>query len=71
MTTLKSKFMDGYIDYESDACILLSTILFPLTCGFSDISEIVDSKACLYAYIYTNHYYTVYYRKLEEYVLDV
>ena len=38
MTMLQTKFMDAYIDYGSDAGVFMSTLLFPLTCGFSDTS---------------------------------
>ena len=56
MTTLQSKFLDDYMDHDSDAGALMSTLLFPLTFAFSDTSEIVDFKACLCTSIYLNHY---------------
>ena len=56
MTTLQSKFLDDYMDHDSDAGVLMSTLLFPLTFAFSDTSEIVDFKACLCTSIYLNHY---------------
>ena len=49
----------------------MSNLLFPLTCAFRDIFEIVDFRACLYVSKYFNHYYTAYYMKLEEYDLNV
>ena len=71
MTMLQTKFMDAYIDYGSDAGVFMSTLLFPLTCGFSDTHEILDFKVCLYASIYINHYYVEYYKKFEDYDLNV
>ena len=62
MTMLQTKFMEDYIDYDSDAGVFMSALLFPLTCAFSNTSKIVDFKACLYASIYLNHYYTEYYQ---------
>ena len=56
MTTLQTIFMDDYMDHNSDAGVLMSTILFPLTFAFSDTSKIVDFKACLCTSIYLNHY---------------
>ena len=72
ITTLQSEIVDDYIDYESDAGVFMSTHLFPLTCAFSDTSKIVYFEACLCASIYLNYYYyTSYYKKLGEYVLNV
>ena len=68
---LQTKFMDDYIDYNSDVGAFMSTLLFPLTFAFCDTSEIVDFKACLYASIYLNQYYTAYYKKLEAYGLKL
>ena len=62
MTMLQTKFIEYYIDSDSDVGVFMSTLLFPLTCGFSDTYEIVDFKACLYASIYLNHYYLEYYQ---------
>ena len=49
----------------------MSVLLLPLTCGFSDVPEILDFKVCLYAYIFLNHYYTEYYHQYEDYDLNV
>ena len=38
MTMLQIKFMDDYIDHDSDAGVFMSAFLFPLTCAFSDTS---------------------------------
>ena len=38
MTMLQTKFMDYYLYSDSDAGVFMSTLLFPLTCGFSDTS---------------------------------
>ena len=71
MTTLKTKFMDDYIDYDSDAGVFMSALLFPLTCAFRNTSKNVDFKACLYASIHLNHYYTAFNNKLGEYDFNV
>ena len=68
---LQTKFMDDYIDYDSDAGVFMSALLFPLTCGYSDISEIYDFKACLHASISLNHYYAKYHMKYDDYDLNV
>ena len=47
--------MDDYTDYDSDAGVFMSTLLFPLTCAFRDTYEIIDFKVCLYTSIYLNH----------------
>ena len=54
---LQTKLLDKYIEYDSDVDIFMSSLLFPLACGFSDTSEVVDFKAYSYGYMFLNHYY--------------
>ena len=62
MIMLQSKFMNKYIDYESDVSVYISALLFPLTGGFSDVPEIYDFKVYLHASIFLNHHYVEYYQ---------
>ena len=71
ITMLQTNFMNDYKDNESDAKIFMSTLLFPLTFAFRNTSKIVDFKACLYASIHLNHYYTAFNNKLGEYDFNV
>ena len=61
-TMLQTKFMDDCIGHDSDVDVFMSALRFPLTCSFSNIPEIDDSKARLYASIFINHCYVEYYR---------
>ena len=38
LTMLYTKFIDDYIDYDSDDDIFMSVLLFPLTYGFGATS---------------------------------
>ena len=58
---LQTKFMDDYIDYDSNAGIFMSALFFLLIRDFSNTSWIDYFKACLYASIFLNHYYVEYY----------
>ena len=71
MNMLRTKFMDDYMDNDSNAGVFMSTLFFPLTCTFRDIFEIVNFIAGVYASIYLDHYYIVCYNKIEEYDLNV
>ena len=61
-TMLQTKFMDDCIGHDSDVDVFMSALRFPLTCSFSNIPEIDDFKARLYASIFINHCYVEYYR---------
>ena len=63
--------MNNYIDYDSDVDIFMSSFLFPLTCGFSDTSEVVDFKVHLYVSTFLDHYYAEYYMNCDDYDLNV
>ena len=41
MTTLHIKFIDKYIDYDSDASVFMCALLLALTCVFSDTAEML------------------------------
>ena len=70
MTMLQTKFMDNYIDQDSNAGVFMSALLFQLIFGFSDTSKIFDFNACFYASIFLNHYYVEYYMKYDDYYIN-
>ena len=71
MTMLQTKFMDNFLNYNADTDVFMCALLFPLTCGFSDTSEIVNFKVCLYASAFFNHYRVEYCQRYENYDLWV
>ena len=71
MAMFQTKLMHNYIDYDFDTNVFMSALLFPLTCGFSDTSYIVNFKASIYASIFINHYYVEYYQQYDDYDLCI
>ena len=63
--------MDNYIDYDSDASVFMSALLFPLTCVLSDISKIIDFRTSIYASTFLHLCHVQYCQIYEDYDLSV